>query len=78
MRVQFDQIAGLHANHFDNPPRTIEARLQTGTLLMAQSGVIDDPQFAGSSRCREYSLMFIRTMKRNKRAGVPPGSVGAH
>lgn len=73
--LAFDQIAGPHANRFDNPPRTIKTRLQYGTRLMAQSGVIAGPQFAGSSRCREYSLMFIRTMNRNKRAGASPGSV---
>jgi hypothetical protein len=33
----------------------------------------DDPRFAGSSQCREKSVMFVRNLNRIKRAGVPPG-----
>ena len=45
---------------------------------MAQSGVIDDPQFAGASLCREKSVVFVHTLNCIKRAGVRPESVSAH
>ena len=44
---------------------------------MAQSEAIDDPHVAGSSRGREKSVMFVRTLNCIESARVPPRSISA-
>jgi len=44
---------------------------------MAQSGAANDPQFAGSSRSREKSVLFVHTLNCVESARTPRWTVGA-